>query len=48
MSLDQAAHLMDAVTLESIDGGWETARADIAKRYLDGGYPEMAKFIESK
>eukprot|EP00981_Chlorochromonas_danica_P015038 scaffold10132_cov169-Ochromonas_danica.AAC.3 len=46
ISLDQAAHLMDAVALGNIEGGWVVAKPEIAKRYRDGGYPDMADFIE--
>lgn len=45
--LDQAAHLMDAVALGAVPGGWDAARAGIAQRYRDAGYPEMADFIET-
>jgi hypothetical protein len=45
--LDQAAHLMDAVALRSIEGGWEAIRIDLADRYRKGGYPDMAAFIET-
>lgn len=45
--LDQAAHLMDAVALGAVPGGWDAARAGIAKRYRDAGYPDMADFIET-
>jgi len=44
--LDQAAHLMDAVALRSIDGGWDAIRNDLAARYRAGGYPDMATFID--
>lgn len=47
ISLDQAAHLMDAVALGSVEGGWAAAKADIASKYRDGGYPDMAAFIEA-
>jgi len=43
-TLDQAAHLMDAVAFGK--GDWESARPVIAQKYRDGGYPEMAEFIE--
>ncbi len=46
VALDQAAHLMDAVALGSVEGGWDAARGDIAQRYRLGGYPEMSDFIE--
>jgi hypothetical protein len=38
---------MDAVTLGKVEGGWDGARSEIAQRYHDGGYPEIAKFIET-
>lgn len=44
--LDQAAHLMDAVTLGSFEGGWDAARPELAQRYRDGGYPDIAAFLE--
>lgn len=48
ITLDQAGHLMDAVTLGSIKGGWQASnRIELAKRYRDGGYPDMASFIET-
>mmetsp|Transcript_14041 Transcript_14041/g.23377 ORF Transcript_14041/g.23377 Transcript_14041/m.23377 type:complete len:375 (+) Transcript_14041:9-1133(+) len=47
VTLDQAAHLMDAVTLGNIEGGWDTARPELSRRYREGGYPEMADFIET-
>eukprot|EP01031_Cornospumella_fuschlensis_P022269 gene22269-27232_t len=46
ISLDQAAHLMDAVALGGVQGGWEAAKKEIAQKYRDGGYPDMANFIE--
>lgn len=45
--LDQAAHLMDAVALGSVEGGWDAIRSDLGQRYRDGGYPDMAVFIET-
>ena len=33
--------------LGSVEGGWDVARAGLAKRYRDGGYPDMATFIET-
>jgi hypothetical protein len=45
--LDQAAHLMDAVTLGKFDRNWENVRKDIAQRYHDGGYVDIAKFVET-
>jgi hypothetical protein len=47
VTLDQAAHLMDAVALGGVEGGWDTARVEISKRYRDSGYPEMADFIDT-
>jgi hypothetical protein len=47
VALDQAAHLMDAVALGSIEGGWDAARSDIADRYRLGGYPDIATFVET-
>lgn len=46
--LDQASHLMDAVTLGSVADGWSgSARLDLAKKYREGGYPDIADFIET-
>lgn len=47
ITLDQAAHLMDAVALGSVPGGWDSIRQELAGKYRDGGYPEMAAFIEA-
>lgn len=47
VALDQAAHIMDAVTLGSIEGGWDAARSDIAERYRLGGHADIATFIET-
>ncbi len=47
ITLDQAAHLTDAVALGCIEGGWDAIRADLARRYRDGGYPDIASFIET-
>lgn len=47
VTLDQAAHLMDAVSLGVIEGGWDAIRSELAGKYRDGGYPEMATFIEA-
>lgn len=47
VTLDQAAHLMDAVALGAIDGGWAAARQSLADKYREGGYPQMADFIMS-
>jgi hypothetical protein len=38
---------MDAVALGGVEGGWDTARVDISQRYRDGGYPDMADFIDT-
>jgi hypothetical protein len=38
---------MDAVALGSIEGGWDSARHDIAERYRLGGYPDIAAFVET-
>jgi hypothetical protein len=46
ISLDQAAHIMDAVALGAIEGGWDAVRGEIASKYREG-YPEMASFIET-
>ncbi len=47
ISLDQAAHIMDAVAFGAIEGGWDAVRGEIAGKYREGGYPEMATFIET-
>jgi hypothetical protein len=47
VTLDQAAHLMDAVALGAVDGGWASARGKLADKYREGGYPKMADFILS-
>lgn len=50
VTLDQAAHLMDAVALGyTINGttGWDGIRETLAVKYKEGGYPEMAEFILS-
>lgn len=47
VTLDQAAHLMDAVAMGQVEGGWAGARGDLAEKYREGGYPEMAAFITS-
>jgi hypothetical protein len=33
--------------LGSFKGGWDAARPELAKRYRDSGYQEMAAFIET-
>jgi len=45
VTLDQAAHYMDAVALGTEKGGWLASRDKLASMYTDGGYPELAKFI---
>lgn len=47
VTLDQAAHLMDAVALGAVEGGWEAIRGELASKYHDGGYPDIAKFINT-
>ena len=47
VTLDQAAHLMDAVALGQVDGGWEGVRNDLSVKYREGGYPEISAFILS-
>jgi len=47
VTLDQAAHLMDAIALGHLEGGWEANKAEIAEKYKEGGYPKMAEFILS-
>lgn len=47
VTLDQVAHLMDAVALGGVTGGWEGNKAKISDMYREGGYPEMADFIIS-
>lgn len=47
VTLDQAAHLMDAVAFGKNDFSWDLERDNIAQKYRDGGYPEMADFIQS-
>lgn len=37
---------MDAITLGSVEGGWDGSRALLAEKYRLGGYPEMADFVE--
>lgn len=45
VTLDQAAHLMDAIAMGSEAGGWLEGRQLIAQKYEEGGYPEVARFI---
>jgi hypothetical protein len=35
-------------TTGRVEGGWDAAREGLAQRYRDGGYPDMATFIETK
>ena len=49
VTLDQAGHLMDAVTMGSVKGGWNTeVKTILAAKYKEGGYPELADFILSE
>lgn len=45
ITLDQAAHLMDATALGQYNGDWNQIRSKIADKYKEGGYPDIAKFI---
>lgn len=45
VTLDQAAHLMDAIAMGVEAGGWLEGRKLIAQKYEEGGYPEVARFI---
>lgn len=51
VTLDQAAHLMDAVVLGTspqegeVFQSWDSARVELASKYRTGGYPDMADFI---
>jgi len=47
LALDQAAHLMDACSMGSVDGGWETLTPILAEKYRFAGYAEIAEFFES-
>ena len=47
LALDQAAHLMDACSMGSIDGGWEALIPILAEKYRFAGYAEIAEFFES-
>lgn len=47
VTLDQAAHYMDAMAFGNIDGGWEACKEIIASKYEEAGYPEMATFIKA-
>ena len=45
VTLDQAAHLMDAVALGAVEGGWKETRELIAEKYREATYEDMAEFI---
>jgi hypothetical protein len=45
VALDQAAHLMDAVVMGAVEGGWTMAVPKIAENYKFSGYPDVAKFL---
>jgi hypothetical protein len=45
VTLDQAAHLMDAIALGAIEGGWNAETKKLISEKYEEGYPEMAKFI---
>jgi hypothetical protein len=45
VALDQAAHLMDAVVIGAVEGGWTMAVPEIAGKYKFSGYPDVAKFL---
>lgn len=51
VTLDQAAHLMDAISLgynstsTNQQANWSSIRAVLADKYTESGYPEMGKFI---
>eukprot|EP01038_Epipyxis_sp_PR26KG_P006127 gene6127-8446_t len=47
VTLDQAAHLMDAVALGVVEGGWDAVKSTLAEKYRNGGYPEISAFIEA-
>lgn len=47
VTLDQAAHLMDAVAMGAVECGWDAIRQDLATKYQEGGYPDMAAFIRA-
>jgi len=47
VTLDQAAHLMDAMALGNIQGGWDACKQVIAGKYEEAGYPEIATFIKA-
>ena len=48
ISLDQAAHLMDAVALGHVQGGWNSIIEPLAKKYHDGGHIEIAAYIQTQ
>jgi len=45
ITLDQAAHLMDATALGQYNGDWNKIRPKIASKYEEGGYPSISRFI---
>ena len=45
VTLDQVAHLMDAVALGGVEGGWQGSKQKIADMYTEGGYPQLSSFI---
>lgn len=45
VTLDQVAHLMDAVVLGGVEGGWQGSKQRIADMYTEGGYPQLKEFI---
>jgi len=45
VALDQAAHLMDAVVMGAVEGGWTKAVPEIAGKYAFSGFPDVAKFL---
>ena len=45
VTLDQVAHLMDAVVLGGVEGGWQGSKRKIADMYTEGGYPQLEGFI---
>ena len=47
LALDQAAHLMDAVVMGAIEGGWKEALPEISSKYEFAGYPDVAKFLRT-
>jgi hypothetical protein len=47
VTLDQVAHLMDAVALGGVEGGWKGSQEKIAEMYNAGGYPQLSSFIRA-